>query len=215
MHRVFIVVFLLQITGSQVSPSKGSLQWDPSFITSTWHRNETEKTKRGYQLLWKPGPRHSIKQRIIKTRFERKITSPISQQIARDIFQKPSIMEIMKRQFHPWVELGRASAMLASCFLMLGCKHWDTGLRVADTSPQCKVALAIATIRSQSAAWHKVAVLQLKAPSSWMRTGVLCVLHSTYSIFTTLSPSGTHLFSTTPLQALTRVRSSCARFAYV
>lgn len=88
--------------------------------------------------------RHSIKQHIIKTHFERKITSSILQQIVRAIFQRPSIMEIMKRQFHPWVELGRPSAILPLYFLMLGCKHGDTGLQVVDTSPRCMAMLAIA-----------------------------------------------------------------------
>lgn len=45
-------------------------------------------------------------------------------------------MEIMERQFHPWVELGRRSAMLALCFFkrrvvnseIQACK-WLTTLR--------------------------------------------------------------------------------------
>lgn len=57
----------------------------------------------------------------------------------RAIFQRPNIMEIMKRQFHPWVELGRPSAVLALCFITLGCKH--RGLQVVDTSPCCMVLL--------------------------------------------------------------------------
>ena len=102
------------------------------------------KNKALLPAFWKAGLRHSIKQHIIKTHFERKITSSILPQIARAIFQRPTIMEIMKRQFHPWVELGRPSAMPALCFIMLGCKHWDTGLQVVDTSPRCIVMLAIA-----------------------------------------------------------------------
>lgn len=88
--------------------------------------NERQKTRHHYQgffFFFKPGQRHSIKWHIIKTHFERKITSSILPQIVRAIFQRPSIMEIMKRQFHPWVELGQPSALLALCFIMSGCKH--------------------------------------------------------------------------------------------
>ncbi len=106
-------------------------------ILHSSHPPSIEMKHENKELLpafWKAVLRHSIKQHIIKTHFERKITSSILPQIVRAIFQRPSIMEIMKRQFHPWVELGRPSAMLALCFIMLGCKHWDTGLQVVDTS---------------------------------------------------------------------------------
>lgn len=97
-----------------------------------WRWNATNRAL--LPAVWKQGLRYSIRQHIIKTHFGRKITSSILQQIVRAIFQRPSVMEIMKRQFHPWVELGRSSAMLALCFIMWGCKHWDTGLRVVHTS---------------------------------------------------------------------------------
>lgn len=64
------------------------------------------KNRRLLPAFCKSGLRQSIKVHTIKTHFERKITSCILPQITRAIFQRPNIMEIMKRQFHPWLELG-------------------------------------------------------------------------------------------------------------
>lgn len=131
-HSLFTAL-LLQIMGlrcPQAKPLYNKIP-HPSLPSRIEMKHENKAL---LPAFWKAGLRHSIKQHIIKTHFERKITSSIFPQIVRAIFQRPSIMEIMKRQFHPWVELGRPSAMPALCFIALGCKRWDTGPRVVDTS---------------------------------------------------------------------------------
>lgn len=142
----------------------------------------------------------------------------------RAIFQRPSIMEIMKRQFHPWVELGQPSNMHGFVLCNVGSKHRHAGHWHIKSWVYGNASLflwnGLEFKQRAKGQWYSIASLISVQPIISLKgkvTFTLCFL-SVLSLpplpLNHVRPIYMLCDSTTSV-ALTRAKSSCDGFAYV